>query len=182
LYELSLHASPELAVNGVHECQAGLVPCFFPAVERSIVKSRVLALVCLAVIAARSAIAQAPTIELSAGIHVIRAEIARTYESRAQGLMFRKHLGPNEGMLFVFPQADSHCMWMKNTLIPLAVAFIDEDGKVVSISEMQPQSETSHCARAPAKFALEMSRGWFASKGIAPGATIRGLTKTPPAR
>jgi len=120
--------------------------------------------------------------ELSAGIHLVRAEVAYTYETRAQGLMFRKYLGPNEGMLFVFPRSESHCMWMKNTLIPLAVAFIDEKGKVVSISEMRPQTETSHCAIAPAKFALEMSRGWFASKGIAPGATIQGLDKVPPAR
>lgn len=144
--------------------------------------SKLVALIFAVLFAAKAAVAQMPTMELSAGIHVIRAEIAYTYESRAQGLMFRKHLGPNEGMLFVFPQSDSHCMWMKNTLIPLAVAFIDEKGKVVSISEMRPQTETSHCAAAPAKFALEMAHGWFAFKGIAPGATIQGLEKAPPAR
>jgi len=152
------------------------------AIAKSTVKSRILVLFCAASIAAKAAIGQSPTVELAAGIHLIRAEIAYTYETRAQGVMFRKYLGPNEGMLFVFPQAQAHCMWMKNTLIPLAVAFIDDKGKVVSISEMLPQTETSHCATAPAKFALEMSRGWFASKGISPGATIRGLDKTPPAR
>jgi len=146
------------------------------------VNSKLVALFFAVSIPAKAALAQTPTMELSAGIHVIRAEIADTYETRAQGLMFRKHLGPNEGMLFVFPRSDSHCMWMKNTLIPLAVAFIDEKGKVVSISEMLPQTETSHCAAAPAKFALEMTRGWFAFKGIAPGATIQGLGKAPPAR
>jgi uncharacterized membrane protein (UPF0127 family) len=151
-------------------------------IAKSAVKSRIPALFWAVLIAAKAAIAQSPTVELSAGIHLIRAEIAYTYETRAQGLMFRKYLGPNEGMLFVFPQAEAHCMWMKNTLIPLAVAFIDEKGKVVSISEMRPQTETSHCATAPAKFALEMSHGWFASKGISPGATIQGLDKTPPAR
>ena len=96
--------------------------------------------------------------------------------------MFRKHLGPNEGMLFVFPRAESHCMWMKNTLIPLSVAFIDEKGAIVSISEMQPQTEDSHCAAAPARFALEMSGGWFAAKGVKTGARIAGLDKAPAPR
>jgi len=133
-------------------------------------------------IAASVAFAELPTLELSAGIHLIRAEVAYTFQTRAQGLMFRKHLGPNEGMFFVFPQSEPHCMWMKNTLIPLSVAFIDEKGKIVSISDMQPQSETSHCATAPAKFALEMPAGWFAKKGIKSGTTIQGLEKAPAAR
>jgi uncharacterized membrane protein (UPF0127 family) len=133
-------------------------------------------------IAAPAALAQLPTIELGAGIHVIRAEVANTFEARAQGLMFRKVLGPNEGMLFVFPQAENHCMWMKNTLIPLSVAFLDAQGRIVSISEMQPQTETSHCAAAPAKYALEMSSGWFAGKGLKAGATLLGVTKAPAAR
>jgi len=134
------------------------------------------------VVAVATAFAQLPTVELSAGIHLIRAEVAYTFETRAQGLMFRKSLGPNEGMFFVFPRAEIHCMWMKNTLIPLSVAFLDEKGKVVSISDMQPQTETSHCAAAPAKFALEMSHGWFAAKGIRAGATILGLDRAPAAR
>ena len=132
--------------------------------------------------AAATAVAQMPTVELSAGIHLIRAEVVYTFETRAQGLMFRKYLGPNEGMLFVFPQAEVQCMWMKNTLIPLSVAFVDEKGKIVSISDMQPQTETSHCAAAPAKFALEMPAGWFAKKGIKSGTTIQGLEKAPAAR
>jgi uncharacterized membrane protein (UPF0127 family) len=135
---------------------------------------------CLAL--AAPALAQLPVIELTAGIHLIHAEVANTFETRAQGLMFRKQLGPNEGMLFVFPQAEAHCMWMKNTLIPLSVAFMDREGKVVSIAEMRPQTETSHCAAAPAKFALEMSGGWFAAKGLKPGATLLGIAKAPPAR
>ena len=133
-------------------------------------------------IAANVALAQLPTLELSAGIHLIRAEVAYTFETRAQGLMFRKYLGPNEGMFFVFPQAERQCMWMRNTLIPLSVAFIDEKGKIVSISDMQPKTEVSHCAKAPAKFALEMPGGWFATKGIKSGTTIQGLEKAPAAR
>jgi len=129
-----------------------------------------------------AALAQLPTIELTAGIHLIHAEVANSFESRAQGLMFRKYLGPNDGMLFVFPQAEPHCMWMKNTLIPLSVAFMDAQGKIVSIAEMQPQTETSHCAAAPAKFALEMSGGWFASKGLKAGATLQGVAKAPGTR
>ena len=138
--------------------------------------------VCAGVVAAATAFAQMPTVELSAGIHLIRAEVAHTFDTRGQGLMFRKALGPNEGMFFVFPRAEIHCMWMKNTLIPLSVAFVDEKGKIVSISDMQPQTETSHCAAAPAKFALEMPAGWFAKKGIKSGATIQGLEKAPAAR
>jgi hypothetical protein len=133
-------------------------------------------------LAAPAALAQLPTLELTAGIYLIRAEVASTFETRAQGLMFRKYLGPNEGMLFVFPQAEAHCMWMKNTLIPLSVAFLDDQGKVVSISEMRPQTETSHCAAAPAKFALEMSGGWFAAKGLKPGTTLLGVSNAPAAR
>jgi uncharacterized membrane protein (UPF0127 family) len=128
------------------------------------------------------ALAQMPTMELSAGIHLIRAEVAHTFETRAQGLMYRRSLGPNEGMLFVFPRAEVQCMWMKNTLVPLSVAFMDEAGKIISISDMQPQTETPHCAAAPAKFALEMSRGWFSAKGVKAGASIVGVEKAPPAR
>lgn len=130
-------------------------------------------------LASAAAFAQLPTLELNAGIHLIRAEVASTFETRAQGLMFRKYLGPNEGMLFVFPQAEAQCMWMKNTLIPLSVAFMDAQGKIVTIAEMQPQTENSHCAAAPAKFALEMTGGWFAAKGIKAGATLQGLSKAP---
>ena len=135
-----------------------------------------------AAIAASAASAQLPTIELTAGIHLIHAEVANTMESRTQGLMFRKYLGPNEGMLFVFPRAEPHCFWMKNTLIPLSIAFLDGEGMIVSTAEMQPMTENTHCAAAPAKFALEMSSGWFTAKGLKPGATLVGVSKAPAAR
>jgi uncharacterized membrane protein (UPF0127 family) len=133
-------------------------------------------------VAAGPAAAQLPTLELSAGIHLIRAEVANTFDSRARGLMFRKALGVNSGMLFVFPDVSTHCMWMKNTYVPLSVAFMDEQGTIVSIHDMQPQNETSHCAAKPARFALEMNQGWFAQKGIKPGAKIGSIDKAPPPR
>ena len=139
------------------------------------------ALVAFSAIAGPAA-GQLPTLELSAGIHLIRAEIANTFDTRARGLMFRKSLGANSGMLFVFPDVSPHCMWMKNTFVPLSVAFMDEQGTIVSIHDMKPQDETSHCAAKPARFALEMNQGWFAQKGIKPGAKISGLEKAPPPR
>ena len=123
--------------------------------------------------------AELPVINLNAGIHVIRAEVANTFETRARGLMYREALGPNQGMLFVFTSPEQHCMWMKNTPLPLSVAFIDEAGEVVSVSEMAPHTENSHCAARPARFALEMSKGWFASKGIRAGARLQGLDRAP---
>jgi len=135
-----------------------------------------------AAVAAALAFAQLPTIELTAGIHLIRAEVANTVESRTQGLMFRKYLGPNEGMLFVFPRAEPHCFWMKNTLIPLSIAFLDSEGKIVSTDEMKPMTENTHCAAAPAKFALEMSSGWFGAKGLKPGSVLLGVSQAPAAR
>jgi len=124
--------------------------------------------------------AKLPTLALNAGIHVVQAEVANTFPSRAQGLMFRKSLGANQGMLFVFAEVERHCMWMRNTYVPLSVAFIDETGVILNIADMKPQTEDSHCAAGPARYALEMSQGWFAAKGIKPGAKISGLAKAPP--
>src|SRR3954464_3101628 len=123
-----------------------------------------------------------PTVQLTAGMHVVRAEVAADFGSRMQGLMFRESLGPNAGMLFIFDEVSGHCMWMKNTLIPLSVAFIDPQGVIVSISDMQPHSEQSHCAAKPALFALEMTKGWFAQRGIKAGAKLGGLERFSPRR
>ena len=118
-----------------------------------------------------------PTVELGAGMHLIRAEVADTAGTRMVGLMRRTSLGQNAGMLFVFDEAAPHCMWMKDTLIPLSVAFVDEAGAIVNIADMQPRSEQSHCAAKPVRYALEMSRGWFAKRGIKPGDKLRGLDR-----
>ena len=96
--------------------------------------------------------------------------------------MYRKSLPANYGMLFVFDRAGQHCMWMRNTLIPLAVAFIDDKGTIINIEEMLPQTENNHCAAKAAKFALEMSGGWFHSKGIASGTVLNGIDKVPAGR
>jgi uncharacterized membrane protein (UPF0127 family) len=123
--------------------------------------------------------ARLPTLALSAGIHVIQAEVASTTPARAQGLMFRKSLAPNQGMLFVFAEVERQCMWMRNTYVPLSVAFMDEAGVILNIADMTPQTENSHCSAGPARYALEMNQGWFAAKGIKPGARISGLAKAP---
>jgi len=118
-----------------------------------------------------------PTITLNAGIHVIQAEVAGTPATRSQGLMLRKAMAQGAGMLFLFDESAAHCMWMKNTLIPLSVAFIDERGRIVNIAEMQPLDETSRCASRPARYALEMNQGWFKQRGIVAGAVIQGLER-----
>jgi uncharacterized membrane protein (UPF0127 family) len=116
-----------------------------------------------------------PVISLNAGMHVIKAEVAARDAERQQGLMYRERMGPNEGMVFVFEAPAGVCMWMKNTLIPLSVAFIDESGKIINIEDMQPQTTDSHCTKRPARYALEMNQGWFKQKNIKPGMPIQGL-------
>jgi hypothetical protein len=145
-------------------------------------RSLALALAAAAVALAAAAQDKLPTLALSAGIHVIQAEVANTFPSRAQGLMFRKSLAANQGMLFVFPDSGPQCMWMKNTYVPLSVAFIDEAGVILNIADMKPQTEDSHCAAKPARYALEMNHGWFAAKGVKPGARIAGIEKAPAPR
>ena len=111
------------------------------------------------------------------GIHRIDAELAITPEERSRGLMQRTFMASGKGMLFVFPSDGSQCMWMKNTLIPLSVAFIDAKGKILNIEDMEPETEDTHCARSPARYALEMNMGWFAVRGIKPGMSVGGLER-----
>jgi uncharacterized membrane protein (UPF0127 family) len=128
---------------------------------------------------AASVSAELPRIELTAGFYRIEAEVAANDPHRAQGLMHRRSMPANHGMLFVFAQAARHCMWMRHTYLPLSVAFLDEQGRILNIEEMQPETEDNHCAVKDARFALEMNRGWFSAKGIKAGARIGGVDKSP---
>jgi uncharacterized protein len=134
-----------------------------------------LGLLCAAGVAwAQDAPQKLQQIRLNAGIHNINAELAATPQQREVGLMFRPTMAANDGMLFVFERAGQQCFWMKNTLIPLSVAFVADDGSVVNIEAMKPQTLDSHCSTQPVRFVLEMNEGWFAKRGIKPGAKLRG--------
>ena len=131
--------------------------------------------ICAAGLAAAQSGPQALTqTKLSAGIHVINAELATTPQEREIGLMLRPSMAANDGMLFVFERAGQQCFWMRNTLIPLSIAFLADDGSVVNIDEMAPGTLDGHCSAKPVRFALEMNKGWFAKRGIKPGSKLRG--------
>ncbi|MEQ1517899.1 MAG: DUF192 domain-containing protein, partial [Usitatibacteraceae bacterium] len=116
-----------------------------------------------------------PTISLKVGSQAVRAEIANTEASRQVGMMYRKKMAPQDGMLFIFPEVGYHAMWMRNTFIPLSVAYMDERGAILSIHEMQPLSDIAHQSAGPARFALEMNAGWFSTHKIKAGDAVKGL-------
>lgn len=115
-----------------------------------------------------------PTTQLTAGMHLIRAEIADEEGERQIGLMHRPSMPANEGMVFVFERPEVQCFWMRNTLIPLSIAFLDDEGRIVNIEEMKPLSDDSHCSKKPVRFVLEMNKGWFDKRGLKPGSVIGG--------
>jgi uncharacterized membrane protein (UPF0127 family) len=115
-----------------------------------------------------------PTVTLKAGMHQILAEVARTPQQQQIGMMMRTAMAPHEGMLFVFDDVSPRCFWMKNTLLPLSIAFIADDGTVVNLADMQPRSEASHCSAQPVRYALEMNQGWFARRAIQAGFRLKG--------
>ncbi len=115
-----------------------------------------------------------PRATLSAGMHLIHVQVASTPQQRATGLMHRRDMPTNEGMLFVFEQPAGQCFWMKNTLLPLTAAFVADDGTIVNLVDMQPQSLDSHCSSKPVRFVLEMHQGWFAKRGIKAGFKLGG--------
>ncbi|MFZ5578529.1 MAG: DUF192 domain-containing protein [Pseudomonadota bacterium] len=116
-----------------------------------------------------------PQVRLQIGRHAITAEVAATDEQQQIGLMNRRSLAPDHGMIFVFARTQPVCMWMKNTLMPLSVAFITAQGRIVNIADMQPQTEDVHCAQTEVRYALEAPLHWFAQRGIGPGMNVRGL-------
>jgi uncharacterized membrane protein (UPF0127 family) len=153
------------------------LPCTPPARHR---RGHALAAALWALLALSPATAQTgpqpplPTVRLTAGIHVVQAEVATAPDERAAGLMFRKEMAANAGMLFGFEQPAVHCFWMRNTVLPLSIAFIADDGSIVNIADMQPQTTESHCAEKPVRFALEMNQGWFTKRGLKPGSRLQG--------
>ena len=115
-----------------------------------------------------------PRVKLSAGMHQIDAQVAQTPAQRQIGLMFRREMPQHEGMLFVFEQPAPQCFWMKNTILPLTAAFVADDGTIVNLADMKPQTEDSHCSAKPVRFVLEMNQGWFAKKNLKAGAKLAG--------
>lgn len=113
-------------------------------------------------------------IRLSAGMYVIDTQVALTPEQRQIGLMFRKNMPQHEGMIFVFEEASQQCFWMKNTLLPLTAAFVADDGTIVNMADMKPQTTDSHCSAQPVRYVLEVNQGWFAKKGIKAGSKLGG--------
>lgn len=112
--------------------------------------------------------------KLAAGMYVIDAQVAVTPEEREVGLMMRKEMPQHEGMIFVFEQPAQQCFWMKNTLLPLTAAFVADDGTIVNMADMKPQTTDSHCSTKPVRYVLEMNKGWFGKKGIKAGSRLTG--------
>lgn len=120
-----------------------------------------------------------PTITLQAGMHNIRAQVASTPDQHQIGLMFRKDMPSHEGMLFVFDRATPQCFWMRNTLLPLTIAFVRDDGVITNLDDMQPMTEDSHCSSEPVRYVLEMNAGWFAKRGFKAGTRLSGAPFKP---
>jgi uncharacterized protein len=126
-----------------------------------------------------AAAAELPTTTLTIGTHKLTAEVANTPAQRETGLMNRFSLKPDTGMLFVFERSEVQAFWMRNTYVALSIAFIDANGRIVNIDDMQPQTDDSHWSKGAVMYALEMKKGWFAERGIAAGDRVEGLAKLP---
>ncbi|HWD15008.1 MAG TPA: DUF192 domain-containing protein [Casimicrobiaceae bacterium] len=119
--------------------------------------------------------ADLPTRTLTIDGTAFTVEVAATPETREHGLMNRFSLQPDHGMLFVFESPQPLAFWMKNTYVPLSIAFVDANGRILNIEDMRPQDESTHWSKGPALYAIEMRRGWFAAKGIAAGDRVENL-------
>ena len=113
-------------------------------------------------------------VRINAGMYQIDAQVAAAPLERQIGLMYRKEMPQQEGMLFVFEQASPQCFWMKNTLLPLTAAFVADDGRIVNLVDMKPQTTDNHCSEEPVRYVLEMNQGWFAKKNIKKGFHLTG--------
>ena len=134
----------------------------------------------IALATAAPVVVELPATTLTIGKQKIVAEVAATTEQRATGLMYRFSLKPDHGMVFVFEKAEPLSFWMKNTFIPLSIAFIGSDGRILNVADMAPQDESTHWSNGPALYALEMRKGWFAERGIGPGDRVTGLPAAKP--
>lgn len=155
-------------------------PMFIKLAARRVAQSVTQALISCALVTSGGVFAQdapqtdLPRVTLGAGMHQIDAQVASTPQQRQIGLMFRTAMPQHEGMLFVFEQPSQQCFWMKNTLLPLTAAFVADDGTIVNLADMKPQTTESHCSVQPVRYVLEMNKGWFAKKGIKAGARLNG--------
>jgi uncharacterized membrane protein (UPF0127 family) len=114
-------------------------------------------------------------IKISAGMHQIDTQLAMTPQERQIGLMNRPNMPTHEGMLFVFDEPTRQCFWMKNTLLPLTAAFVADDGTIVNLEDMKPQTLDAHCSTKAVRYVLEMNQGWFAKRGIKAGSKLSGV-------
>ena len=131
-------------------------------------------LVCLSVQAQDEPQMNLQRVKIAAGMYQIDAQVAQTPDQRQIGLMFRKDMPQPEGMIFIFDQAAEQCFWMKNTVLALTAAFVDDTGTIVNLADMKPQTTDSHCSAKPVRYVLEMNQGWFAKRGIKAGTKLGG--------
>lgn len=142
--------------------------------ERLLLSRLLMALMATGALAQNAWSQTLPAETLNVRFFQITAEIAKTPNQRTKGLMGRQSLPPSHGMLFVFEQAEQQCFWMRNTPLPLTIAFIADDGKIVNFADMTPFSEQAHCSAQPVRYALEMEQGWFKKRGVLVGDPITG--------
>lgn len=143
---------------------------------------RILLLPLVALVLMPMANASEPLLELRAGDARLEAEYARTPNERERGLMERTEMPADHGMLFRFDELRRHCLWMKNTPLPLSAAFMDEQGRIVDIIDLQPLDTSIRCSQGPARYALEMNQGWFEAKGVEVGERVLGIPDIPSER
>jgi len=145
-----------------------------PTLPRHLVAALALVSAALASHAQESPQMNLPRVALSVGMYQIDAQVAQTSAEHQTGLMHRTEMPQHEGMLFVFPQPRQQCFWMKNTLLPLTAAFVADDGTIVNLADMKPQTTDAHCSTKPVRYVLEMNQGWFAKKNIKAGSRLTG--------